>query len=24
VEISRALVALRTRWHRTYGLIEVG
>ncbi len=24
VEISRALVALRTRWQRTYGLVEVG
>jgi ATP-dependent DNA helicase RecG len=24
VEISRALVALRTRWQRTYGLAEVG
>jgi len=24
VEISRALVALRTRWQHTYGLIEVG
>src|ERR1700729_886415 len=24
VEISRALVALRTRWPRTYGLVEVG
>jgi ATP-dependent DNA helicase RecG len=24
VEISRALVALRTRWHHTYGLVEVG
>src|ERR1022692_1230347 len=23
-EISRALVALRTRWHHTYGLVEVG
>jgi ATP-dependent DNA helicase RecG len=24
VEISRALVALRTRWQHTYGLVEVG
>ena len=24
LEISRALVALRTRWQRTYGLVEVG
>ncbi len=24
VEISRALVALRTKWQRTYGLVEVG
>jgi ATP-dependent DNA helicase RecG len=24
VEISRALVALRMRWQRTYGLVEVG
>jgi len=24
VEISRALVALRTRWRHTYGLVEVG
>ena len=24
VEISRALAALRTRWQRTYGLVEVG
>jgi len=24
VEISRALVALRMRWHHTYGLVEVG
>ncbi len=24
VEITRALVALRTRWHHTYGLVEVG
>ena len=24
VEISRAMVALRTRWQRTYGLVEVG
>jgi hypothetical protein len=24
VEISRALVALRTCWQRTYGLVEVG
>jgi len=24
VEISRALVALRTRWQQTYGLVEVG
>jgi len=24
VELSRALVALRTRWQRTYGLVEVG
>jgi ATP-dependent DNA helicase RecG len=24
VEISQALVALRTRWQRTYGLVEVG
>jgi ATP-dependent DNA helicase RecG len=24
VEISRALVALRTRWQRSYGLVEVG
>jgi len=24
VEISRAQVALRTRWHHTYGLVEVG
>jgi ATP-dependent DNA helicase RecG len=23
-ELSRALVALRTRWQRTYGLVEVG
>lgn len=24
VEVSRALVALRTRWQHTYGLVEVG
>jgi ATP-dependent DNA helicase RecG len=24
VEISRALVAVRTRWQHTYGLVEVG
>jgi ATP-dependent DNA helicase RecG len=24
VEISRAVVAMRTRWRHTYGLVEVG
>jgi hypothetical protein len=24
IEISRALVAMRTRWQHTYGLVEVG